>query len=95
MGGFGGFGGGFGGPGGPGPGGWPHASKIRQEGHITSFKGHITSFKNIVLHFKSNFQNTAVARKVVGKKQKVHATRPKGSMDKSIELLHALNNNEI
>ena len=39
---------------------------------------------------------TAISRKVVGKKStKVHATRPKGSMGRSKELLHVLNSNEI
>ena len=38
---------------------------------------------------------TAISRKVVGKIAKVHATRSKGSMGRSIELLHRLNVNEI
>ena len=38
---------------------------------------------------------TAISRKVIGKSAKVHATRPKGSMGRSIELLHVLNTNEI
>ena len=33
--------------------------------------------------------------KLSEKSTKVHATRPKGSMGRSIELLHVLNTNEI
>ena len=39
---------------------------------------------------------TAISRKFVGKKgTKVHATRPKGSMGRGIQLLHVLHTNEI